>query len=120
MWKARPMVVRTQELDELMNSLGPCESVEPSRRLRIRHAVMRIRWGFSTIHILVLFACGNIAHRGPRDRNGSRLSDDCIITDNVWVAPCGFRKLWRANSGNSGTVCRYRQVLLQVQMTGPP
>ena len=33
---------------------------------------------------------------------------------------CGFRKLWRANSGNSGTVCRSRQCLLQVQMTGSP
>src|SRR5437879_7639751 len=33
---------------------------------------------------------------------------------------CGFRKLWRANSGNSGTVCRSRQCLLQIQMTRPP
>src|SRR2546430_8170042 len=29
-------------------------------------------------------------------------------------------KLWRANSGNSGTVCRSRQCLLQIQMTRPP
>src|SRR5207244_5205808 len=37
-----------------------------------------------------------------------------------FIRCCGFRKLWRANSGNSGTVCRSRQCLLQIQMTRPP
>src|SRR2546429_268269 len=43
-----------------------------------------------------------------------------IVTAVSGVARCGFRKLWRANSGNSGTVCRSRQCLLQIQMTRPP
>jgi hypothetical protein len=32
----------------------------------------------------------------------------------------GFRKFWRVNSGNSGTVSTRWQDLLQVEMTGPP
>ena len=32
---------------------------------------------------------------------------------------CGFRKFWHANSGNSGTVCTWRQGLFEVEMTRP-
>jgi hypothetical protein len=33
---------------------------------------------------------------------------------------CGFRRFWRVNSGNSGTVSARWQDLLQVEMTGSP
>lgn len=44
------------------------------------------------IHVLVLFTCGNIAHRGLRNSNGSRLSGNCIISDNAGspLSPSNF------------------------------